>query len=216
MILVLEPDATDSLVDEICREVQALGCTCVVSRGAEELVIALSGPVDSAELEAVLARRPEVEAIPILGGRDYWMQASRRKFVRTLAGGFGLLTGVALGVPVVAFLLPPRNELTQPGLMRVAGVDQVPENSAKRVRFQGRPVLLIHEAENRYHAVSAVCTHMNVCQVEWDSARKLLMCPCHGGAFDVYGNVVEGPPPRPLATLAVDVQGGHIFIRREV
>jgi Rieske Fe-S protein len=215
MILVLEPDAPDGLVAEICREVEALGCGCEVSRGEEQLVIALSGPIDNTRLEAILDRHPEVEAIPILDGRDYWMQASRRKFVRALAGGFGLLTGVSLAVPVIGFLLPPRKELSQPSLMRAASVEQVPENSAKLVRFQGRPVLLIHGEASRYHAVSAICTHMNVCQVEWDASRKLLMCPCHGGAFDVYGNVVQGPPPRPLRTFEVEVQGEHIFIRRE-
>lgn len=140
---------------------------------------------------------------------------SRRWFVRGLVAGFGLLTGAAIGVPVVGFLLPPSQPLTQPSLLRAASIGQVPANSARLVHFQGRPILLIHDQDDRYHALSAVCTHMDVCNVEWDPSRRILICPCHQGAFDVYGNVLHGPPPRPLSTFAVDIQGDGIFIRRE-
>lgn len=39
-------------------------------------------------------------------------------------------------------------------------------------------------------------------------------CPCHGGAYDVMGNMVEGPPPAALHRLDADVAGGTIFVDR--
>ncbi|MBI5362538.1 MAG: Rieske 2Fe-2S domain-containing protein, partial [Planctomycetes bacterium] len=64
-------------------------------------------------------------------------------------------------------------------------------------------------------ALSAICTHINTCQLDWHEDRRQLVCPCHGGAFDVHGNVVQGPPSIPLATFPVERVGDELFVRRE-
>jgi Rieske Fe-S protein len=40
-------------------------------------------------------------------------------------------------------------------------------------------------------------------------------CPCHGGVFDAEGNVVEGPPPRPLdrVEVRVDTAADSVLVR---
>jgi Rieske Fe-S protein len=39
-------------------------------------------------------------------------------------------------------------------------------------------------------------------------------CPCHNGWFDVKtGEVLQGPPPRPLKKLVVTLQGDDIFVQ---
>jgi len=45
--------------------------------------------------------------------------------------------------------------------------------------------------------MSPVCRHMK-CIVHWNNAEKTWDCPCHGGRYDRYGNVIMGPPKRPL------------------
>ncbi|TDI85191.1 MAG: hypothetical protein E2O78_04900 [Caldithrix sp.] len=43
-------------------------------------------------------------------------------------------------------------------------------------------------------------------------ARVTARCPCHDGVFDVNGNVVSGPPPRPLQKYEVDVdENDNVF-----
>jgi succinate dehydrogenase / fumarate reductase iron-sulfur subunit len=37
-------------------------------------------------------------------------------------------------------------------------------------------------------------------------------CPCHGGNFDRQGNVLAGPPPRPLDRYAFKVDSGHLLV----
>jgi ubiquinol-cytochrome c reductase iron-sulfur subunit len=38
-------------------------------------------------------------------------------------------------------------------------------------------------------------------------------CPCHDGVFDVNGNVVSGPPPRPLDGYEVEVdENDNVFV----
>ena len=64
---------------------------------------------------------------------------------------------------------------------------------------------------NSFVAFSAVCTHLG-CNVTWDAKRKQIICPCHAGVFDLNGNVVSGPPPKPLPPLKVTVTEGVIYL----
>jgi Rieske Fe-S protein len=39
-----------------------------------------------------------------------------------------------------------------------------------------------------------------------------LHCPCHNGWFDLAtGNVLAGPPTRPLARVRLEVRGGTVY-----
>lgn len=213
MIVVCSAD--EDLLGQVGRAVEQLGYEWEMSRGEEQVVFALSGHGDPEELEEALLRLPGVDLIPILSGKDYWRIRARRRFMTGLSSGLGLLIAVGAGVPIVGFLLPPKESLSAPSLVHAANVDQIPENAAKLVRLYGKPVLLVRAGGERYFALSAICTHMAICQLDWDQERHQLICPCHGGAFDVYGNVVQGPAAVPLATYPVERLGENLYIRRE-
>jgi len=51
--------------------------------------------------------------------------------------------------------------------------------------------------EGGFLAISAICTHLH-CIVNWNEVFKKFECPCHGAKFNQNGEVLEGPPPRPL------------------
>ena len=55
------------------------------------------------------------------------------------------------------------------------------------------------------------CTHLG-CPLAWSDGAKRFLCPCHGGAFDIAGKVVAGPPPRPMLSYASRVEGDEIMI----
>lgn len=215
MILVLDPQAPQQLIDEVLRTAQRLGWRGDVSRGEDETVIGLSGEGDSAELEAALAAHAEVDIVPILSRQEYQRLRVRRRLMTGLAGGLGLLTAMGAGVPVVGFLLPPKGMLGERDLVKVATEPEMVGRATKPVTLFGRSMLLIRGQNGRFYATSAICTHMSVCHLEWSEERHLLVCPCHGGAFDVYGNVVQGPPSIPLQTYPVERVGDDLFLRRE-
>jgi cytochrome b6-f complex iron-sulfur subunit len=62
-------------------------------------------------------------------------------------------------------------------------------------------------------AISAVCTHLH-CIVNWNEMLKKFECPCHGAKFNQNGEVLEGPPPRPLDLYKLQVVAGNVVIDR--
>ena len=58
-------------------------------------------------------------------------------------------------------------------------------------------------------ALGTTCSHLG-CGVSWNAARKAFLCPCHGGVYGPGGEVLAGPPPRPLARLPLVVSGGRL------
>ena len=56
-----------------------------------------------------------------------------------------------------------------------------------------------------------VCTHLG-CVVAWQEQAGEFLCPCHGGRFSAVGQVLGGPPPSPLETLAVELDGDQLKI----
>ena len=62
-----------------------------------------------------------------------------------------------------------------------------------------------------YIAMSNICTHLG-CRVRWITDQDQFFCPCHNGVFDISGNVVAGPPPRPLDQYEVKVENDQLYI----
>jgi Rieske Fe-S protein len=94
---------------------------------------------------------------------------------------------------------------------RVLSVPRVDGWYRERAR---QTVFLVWDGGKNVRAMSATCTHLG-CQVLWDGTGERFRCPCHGGVFDVAGQVVSGPPPRPLDTIEarVDPVDGSVLVR---
>lgn len=71
----------------------------------------------------------------------------------------------------------------------------------------------ILRTEGGFLAISGVCTHLH-CIVNWNEVLKKFECPCHGAKFNQNGEVLEGPPPRPLDLYKVQVVAGNVVIDR--
>ncbi len=77
--------------------------------------------------------------------------------------------------------------------------------------------ILIRSNDGSYHAYGQKCTHLS-CPVYYSKEHKRLECPCHEGGFsETTGEVLYGPPPRPLDKIELEIRDGRVFaIGREV
>lgn len=85
-----------------------------------------------------------------------------------------------------------------------------PEGRRVTVAVSGRPVEVLRTASG-VSARSLLCTHQG-CEVEWEEKEGAYVCPCHEGKFDAEGRPVEGPPPKPLATLPARIEGDVVLV----
>lgn len=71
--------------------------------------------------------------------------------------------------------------------------------------------ILVRVADAEFVAFSQKCTHLS-CAVIPRPGEGVFHCPCHEGLFDLRtGNVLAGPPPRPLPRVVIEVRGRDIY-----
>lgn len=139
---------------------------------------------------------------------------SRRDVLDFALAGTGLLAAAAVLAPLGVFLASPVETSTPGGDLLVGPLDEIPVKKAKSQALDGEEFIIVRPDETHFYALSSVCTHSEVCHVQWNADREQLVCPCHRGAFDLHGNVISGPPPRPLPTREVFVRDGKVFVKR--
>lgn len=138
---------------------------------------------------------------------------SRRRFIHIMLGGGVASLLASFLYPILRFVLPPKvGEAVQSTV--VAGkVGDLKPNSGKIFKFGNRPGLLILTAAGEYKAFSAVCTHLQ-CTVQYRPDHTAIWCACHNGQFNLNGQVMSGPPPKPLLQYGVAVKGEDIVVSR--
>jgi len=71
-------------------------------------------------------------------------------------------------------------------------------NAALHFLFGNRPTILIHLEDGSLVCLDAVCTHLG-CTVQFKPELNLIKCPCHGGTYDMQGQLTRNvAAPEPL------------------
>ena len=131
--------------------------------------------------------------------------AGRRQWIALAAGTLAAVGG--FGWLVVRAWLPWIS-VGPDGRWRLGPRARFPEGSVTLLRRA--KAVVVHDALG-LRAMSAICTHEG-CLVHDTPARRELVCPCHGAAYDYQGNVLRGPAKRALSWLEVTDEGGEIFL----
>ncbi len=142
---------------------------------------------------------------------------SRRALLKIGVGAMSTCYAAAVAYPVYRYLAAPAIRAREQGqitAVSIASKDLPGPNSATMFLFGSRPAVLIHHADGRYNAFDAVCSHLG-CTVRFEPQNQRIYCPCHGGTYDMNtGEVIAGPPPRPLKPYRVEVTDGNVVISR--
>jgi Rieske Fe-S protein len=149
---------------------------------------------------------------------------NRKDFLSLAIYAIGGVIGFAIGIPAIAYILGP-------ALKKASQQNWIPLGAASKVEV-GVPTLFKARVEQKagwitneqeltfyvitengrdFVAMSNVCTHLG-CRVRWVEDQGQFFCPCHNAVFDKEGQVVAGPPPKPLNRFEVKVDSDQLFV----
>lgn len=150
----------------------------------------------------------------------------RRTFLRWATAIGGALSAFLAGIPAArAFLSPTFRHTREEKWIRLGEVDQFDPDVPTKVDFVDavhdawvesrrlRSVWIYTEDGETFRVYNGRCTHLG-CNYSFEEEKKVFRCPCHTGFFALKtGEVLGGPPPRPLDTLEVKVENGVLYAK---
>lgn len=152
---------------------------------------------------------------------------SRREFVTIFVGFLGTVMAVVVGLPSIGYIFSPalKKQKTD-AWVSLGPLESYPIGvptlfNFTRTRVNGWEktvnsfgVYVLRETEEKTATYSNWCTHLS-CRVTWHEDEELYVCPCHDGLFNINGEAVSGPPPRPLLQYENKVEEDILYIRLE-
>jgi cytochrome b6-f complex iron-sulfur subunit len=138
---------------------------------------------------------------------------SRRSFLDYLLGTSAIATLGAIIYPIFRFMQPPQIVESGENSVVAAKLNELPNNSGKIFKFGNKPGIVVRTDTGELKAFSAVCTHLE-CIVQYRSETKQIWCACHNGQYNLNGQNIGGPPPRPLEEFQVNTRGDDVVVTR--
>ncbi len=147
---------------------------------------------------------------PVIWRRDFPItsageeEVTRREFARYLVLGAGTMAAANVGVAAWTQLRSINTGEPRP----IADLGDVAVGDAFLFDYPGDddPAVLFRVGERAVVAFSQKCTHLG-CVVYFEPEEERWHCPCHEGNFELTtGDVISGPPTRPLGRIDVEVR----------
>src|SRR5436190_12125435 len=148
-------------------------------------------------------------------------EISRRHVLGRLSIVLGVISAAIVGMPMLGFVFGPLFRRIPEVWRTVGQLEQFKVGETVNVTFLDSSPLpwagvtahtaawLRRVSPTEFTAFSVNCTHLG-CPVSWRQQASLFFCPCHGGVYNADGTVAGGPPPAPLSTYQVRIQGGNV------
>lgn len=138
---------------------------------------------------------------------------SRKKFLDFLLGTTLVAWLGSLIYPVSKYLIPPKSPNINPNSLEVGLLEEFTPNSSKILRFGRTPIIVVRQPNGDFRAMTATCTHLD-CTVQYKTDTQQLWCACHNGIYDLEGNNVSGPPPKPLTQYTVVINNNKVIVTK--
>lgn len=148
---------------------------------------------------------------------------SRKEFTTVVMTFLGSIMGVVMGFPLISYIISPATKSQKTddwislGALDKYEIGNPTLFSFTRTKVNGWEqttnsygMYVLRESETKVKVFSNVCTHLS-CRVTWFDDSQTFICPCHDAQFDINGDVIYGPPPKPL----VQYSGDEIQIDEE-
>ena len=135
---------------------------------------------------------------------------TRKEFLTMFWGGVGALALSESVLVGLRFLTPRSTEGEFGGTFNLGHFDQYPAGSVTPVEA-GR-FYLVRLNDGGFLATYRRCPHLG-CAVPYEPGTGQFVCPCHGSAFTIEGDVLNTPAPRPLDLFPLSInEAGEIIV----
>lgn len=169
--------------------------------------------------DEITQERPEEKS-----QNDKQKNLSRNSFMKGSIAAIGGVMTAAYTIPALGFIAGPSLQQAEEEWIRLGSASKV--EPGEPVLFKATlelktgwitdtieyQVYIRTEDGQNFEAISNICTHLG-CRVRWIKNEEVFFCPCHNAEFDRDGEVIDGPPPRPLDRYEVKVEDDQIYIK---
>ena len=153
-------------------------------------------------------------------------------------GFMGKAFGAVAGVGAIASLFAMKKSWDPLPSVKAAGfttldMSAYSENELVTEKWRGKPIFVlkyskemsdalnetqkgrtIEVAGGRFMVNLGLCTHLG-CIPSYEKEDKSFLCACHGGTYDISGDVTKAPPPRGLDIPPFKVDGTKLVLGEE-
>ena len=150
------------------------------------------------------------------------MDTSRRSFFKYISMLLGGAISSIMGWNIGRYFISPIWKQNKENWVKVAQLDALVNGVPQNLNYIQRKLdgwMVVEELnsvwlsreEDNVVAFNPKCTHLG-CPYRWDDEKNVFACPCHTAIFSKTGEVISGPPPRPLDRFPVKVDHGTVII----
>ena len=150
-------------------------------------------------------------------------EISRRSFLSYSIAALGGLMAAFLGGVGGGYFISPLLRKKEDSWIDAGPAHDFKEGIPTRVEFAVRKrdawstiesrssAWVVTADQKEFIAFDPKCTHLG-CPYRWSEEKKQFLCPCHNAVFGIDGQVVSGPPPKPLDRYPTKVVGGRLYL----
>ena len=136
----------------------------------------------------------------------------RRRFLNRIWAFFGVVAALEFGWLGLSFM-NSRKERNQPvkteSIITAGPIERFAPGTVTAI--PSGQFYLACLGDGSFLALSRICTHLG-CSVPWDEEKNQFICPCHGSTFNLTGEVLTAPAPRPLDIYPVRIENGIVKV----
>lgn len=133
----------------------------------------------------------------------------RREFLTRIGMALGLIAAGEFLWVLGSFLRPRFRGVGLEQVLTAGPVDRFAPGSV--TAFPEGKFYLVRLEDEGFLALHRECTHLG-CTVPWSEDERRFVCPCHASVYDIRGDVLKSPAPRPLDWLPVRIENGIVKV----
>ena len=149
--------------------------------------------------------------------------AGRRGFLVRLIQGTYALIGATLAFVVGGAFVAPSFGRRETRWLHAGDASRLQEGTPLPITLRvarpdgpsevvDRKIVYLVKTGSDVRALDSTCTHLG-CRTRFNAETRQIECPCHGGVYDVTGQVLSGPPPGPLRVMTTRVENGQVMVQ---